>query len=208
VFSYFYTDSVSFKGMIIKDVRSEGVIQCGHFMDKDGSSDADDRTSAFYGAKNLRFFEICCLSVWTKRLSQCGQGRGASFRDFVRTSFTDGPKTNHFKLIETKFKLCLEPRRCRQSHAFLSSELQASVPIKHQINGFRKIFHLFWNEVEMRHLDLRKRIYFCQDCYQPIVVLSQPSLILAWNRYRNLWLLENFHRWGYNKSFFVNNNEC
>jgi len=29
------------KGLSIKDVRSQGFIQCGHFADKGGSSDAD-----------------------------------------------------------------------------------------------------------------------------------------------------------------------
>jgi len=46
------------KGLSIKDVRtlqSGGFVQCGHFEDKRGSSDADVKITVF-GAKNFGFF--------------------------------------------------------------------------------------------------------------------------------------------------------
>jgi len=57
------------------------------------------RTSALFGAKKLRIF----LNLWCVRTDMggrgvkpvrtfCRQGRGGSiFRDFMRTSFMDGP---------------------------------------------------------------------------------------------------------------------
>jgi len=56
-------------------------------------------TSAFFGGKNFRFFEIYGVSARTRRegvepmRAFFGQGGGVGviFRDFVRTSFMDGP---------------------------------------------------------------------------------------------------------------------
>jgi len=42
------------------------------------------RTFALFGAKNFGFFEIYGVSARTR-------GKGSIFRDFVRTSFMDGP---------------------------------------------------------------------------------------------------------------------
>jgi len=56
------------------------------------------RTSALFGGKNIGFFEICDVPARTRGRGVepvrtfCGQGgRGSIFRDFVRTSFMDGP---------------------------------------------------------------------------------------------------------------------
>jgi len=56
------------------------------------------RTSALFGAKNFGFFEIFGVSARTRRegveLVQtfCGHGGGGSiFRDFLQSSFMDGP---------------------------------------------------------------------------------------------------------------------
>jgi len=58
------------------------------------------RTSTLFGAKNIRFFEIYGVSARTRGrgFSQyrhfADKGEGESiFRDFVRTSFMDGPLT-------------------------------------------------------------------------------------------------------------------
>jgi len=56
------------------------------------------RTSVLFGAKNFGLFEIYGVSARTRRervesvRTFCGQGGGSIFRDFVRTSFMDGPK--------------------------------------------------------------------------------------------------------------------
>jgi len=42
------------------------------------------QTFALLGAKTFGYFKICCVSARTG-------GRGSIFRDFVRTSFMDGP---------------------------------------------------------------------------------------------------------------------
>jgi len=50
------------------------------------------RTSALFGGKNFEFVEIYSVSTRTRGGGKlCGQGRGSIFRDFVRTSFMDGP---------------------------------------------------------------------------------------------------------------------
>jgi len=57
--------------------------------------------SALFGAKNFEFFELDGVSARTRGLNQCGQGgRGSIFRDFVRTSFMNGPL--HVGILETK----------------------------------------------------------------------------------------------------------
>jgi len=54
-------------------------------------------TSALFVTKTFGFFEIYGMSARTrgKGLSQCGhvadKGKGSIFRDFVRTSFMNGP---------------------------------------------------------------------------------------------------------------------
>jgi len=55
------------------------------------------RISALFGAKNPVFseFMVCPHRQKGRGLSQCGhfsdKGEGSLFRDFVRTSFMDGP---------------------------------------------------------------------------------------------------------------------
>jgi len=52
------------------------------------------QTSVLFGAKNFGFFEIYGVSPRTRGrrgLSQSDKGEGSFFRDFVRTSFMDGP---------------------------------------------------------------------------------------------------------------------
>jgi len=54
------------------------------------------RTSSLFGAKNFGFFETYGVSAWTRGVEPVRtfflQGeRGSIFRDFVRTSFMDGP---------------------------------------------------------------------------------------------------------------------
>jgi len=55
------------------------------------------RTSELFGAKNIGFFKIYSVSARTRRVAPavrtfCEQGgRESIFRDFVRTSFMDGP---------------------------------------------------------------------------------------------------------------------
>jgi len=53
-------------------------VHCGHFADK-GRKVLRMRTSALFGAKNFRYFEIYAVSVRTRggggRLSQCGHWR-------------------------------------------------------------------------------------------------------------------------------------
>jgi len=59
--------------MSIKDIRSQGVVQCGHFTDKLG---LQMRTSALFDAKNFGFFEIYGVSVRTKGVrTYCRQCR-------------------------------------------------------------------------------------------------------------------------------------
>jgi len=54
-------------------------------------------TSALFAVKNIGFFKIHGVSARTRGewLNQCGHfvdnGRGSIFRDFVQTSFMDGP---------------------------------------------------------------------------------------------------------------------
>jgi len=82
----------------IKDVRSQGrrrFAKCGHFSDREGGLHM--RTSALFGAKFFEFFEIYVVSARTRGVEPvqtfCGErGRRSIFRDFVRTSFKDGPK--------------------------------------------------------------------------------------------------------------------
>jgi len=56
------------------------------------------RTSALFATKNFKFFKIYGVSAQTmgRGLRQCvhfaDKGEGSIFRDFVRTSFMDGPK--------------------------------------------------------------------------------------------------------------------
>jgi len=69
------------KGLSIKDVHSQGVVQCGHFADK---WVLQMWTSALFGAKNFG----CLENLWCVRTDK-GR-RGQFFRDFVRKSFTDG----------------------------------------------------------------------------------------------------------------------
>jgi len=63
--------------------REEGVLQM--------------RTSAPFGVKKLGFFEIYGMSSWTRGRGLASadilrtRERGSIFRDFVRTSFMDGP---------------------------------------------------------------------------------------------------------------------
>jgi len=55
------------------------------------------QTSTLFDAKNFGFFEIYDMSARTgeRRVIQCGhftdKREGVIFRDFVRTSFMDGP---------------------------------------------------------------------------------------------------------------------
>jgi len=59
---------------------------------KGGSSDADVRT--FWYKKRRVFRNLWCVRTDKEGegLSQCGQGgKGLIFRDFVRTSFMNGP---------------------------------------------------------------------------------------------------------------------
>jgi len=54
-----------------------------HFADnREGGGGLQMRTSALFGAKYFRFFEIYGVSARTT---------GSIFRDFVWTSFMDGP---------------------------------------------------------------------------------------------------------------------
>jgi len=71
----------------------EGFVQCGHGGRGD-SSDADVRT---FCRKKLRIFR----NLWCVRTDR---GEGSIFRDFVRTSFTDGPFQN---CPSTLFDLCI-----------------------------------------------------------------------------------------------------
>jgi len=89
------------RGFSIKDVLSQGDVQCGDYVVKGGmrtSSVADVRTILY---KKLRIFQ----NLWCVRtdkgggglsqcgqggLSQCSQGEGSIFHDFVRTSLMDG----------------------------------------------------------------------------------------------------------------------
>jgi len=66
------------------------------------SSDAHVRT---FGAQNIGYFEIYGVSARTRgegRLNQCGhfsdKGEGSNCRNFVRTSFMDGPLPLNFKI--------------------------------------------------------------------------------------------------------------
>jgi len=60
------------KGLSIKDVRSQGGVQCDHFSDKVGSSSAD--VCIFWCKKNFRFLENYSVSTRTGGLTsdQCG----------------------------------------------------------------------------------------------------------------------------------------
>jgi len=84
------------KGLSIKDVCSQGgrFVQCRHFADKRDSSDTNVR---IFWYKKYGFFEIYGVPARTKGVESVrtffvGKGEGDSiFRDFVRTSFMDGP---------------------------------------------------------------------------------------------------------------------
>jgi len=81
------------------DVRSQGergFVQCGHFSDEGGSSDADVRT--FLAQKNLGVFEIYVVSTRTgvgtvePVRTFCGQGRrGVIFSRFCADVFFGRP---------------------------------------------------------------------------------------------------------------------
>jgi len=54
------------------------------------------RTSAFVGAKNFGFSKFIVCQLGQEGLGQCEpfadkRREGVNFRDFVQTSFTDGP---------------------------------------------------------------------------------------------------------------------
>jgi len=47
---------------------------------------------ALVGAKNIGFFEIYGVSAWTRRVEPVRtRGEEVNFRDFLQTSFMDGP---------------------------------------------------------------------------------------------------------------------
>jgi len=52
----------------IKDVRSQGVVQCGHFAEKEGYG-SSDATHALFDAKDFGYFEIYGVFAQT-----CGRG--------------------------------------------------------------------------------------------------------------------------------------
>jgi len=70
------------------------------------------RTSALFGAKNSRFFEIYGVSARTRRSRASAdilrtRERG-NFCDLVRTSFMDGPAPNqerNLMLVKTDFQV-------------------------------------------------------------------------------------------------------
>jgi len=49
----------------MKDVRIQEVVRCGHFSDKEDSSDADVRT---FWCKNFEIFEIYVVSARTREV--------------------------------------------------------------------------------------------------------------------------------------------
>jgi len=61
--------------------RERGFVQCGQ-----GGGVSLEWTSAVFGAKNFEFFDIYSVSRTDK-----GGKEESIFRDFVRTSFMDGP---------------------------------------------------------------------------------------------------------------------
>jgi len=78
----------------IKDVSSQlGGSLCSadilRTRGKGSSLDADVRT---FWCKNLEYFEIYGVSARTRGVSAEKEEGGSIFRDFVRTSFMDGPK--------------------------------------------------------------------------------------------------------------------
>jgi len=75
------------KGLSIKDVKREEVVPCG------GELVLQMRASALFGAKNLRFLKFmgCPDGRQTRR-------KGSILRNFVRTSFMDGPSTLYNKI--------------------------------------------------------------------------------------------------------------
>jgi len=81
------------KGLSIKDIRSRGdFVQCGHFADKEGGGFFRCRRPHFLVQKTSNFVKFMVCSQGQGGLSQCGHGGIRSiFRDFVQTSFMDGP---------------------------------------------------------------------------------------------------------------------
>jgi len=77
----------------------EGYVQCRHLADKGGGGVLQIRTSALFDVKNFRFFKIYGVPARTRgrevetvrTFFELGVERGSIFRDFVRTSFMDGP---------------------------------------------------------------------------------------------------------------------
>jgi len=67
----------------IKDVpvREEGVVQCGHFADKEGGA-LQVRTSSVFDAKNV------CTNKGIESVRT--REEESIFRDFVQTSLVDG----------------------------------------------------------------------------------------------------------------------
>jgi len=92
----------------IKDFHSqgEGVCPVRTFLDKGGKGLFQMWSSALFGEKtsdSLKF--MACLHRHGERgFNQCGQeGKRSIFRDFVRTSFMDGPLWNFDRMaFETK----------------------------------------------------------------------------------------------------------
>jgi len=85
----------NYKGPSIKDVRSQGVkgfVQCGHFADSGGSSDADVRT---FWCKKFGIFR----NLWCVRTDKgvepvrtfCRQGGGVNFLRFCADVFYGRP---------------------------------------------------------------------------------------------------------------------
>jgi len=56
----------------IKDVRSQGFVQCGHFADKGGGKVLQMRTSARFGTKTSDFSKFMVCPHGQGGLSQCG----------------------------------------------------------------------------------------------------------------------------------------
>jgi len=78
------------KELSIKDVRSHGGLSnADSFQTRGGGySDADVRT---FWWKNSGFFEIYGMSVRTRGVGQCGQGRGMNFSRFCADVFYRRP---------------------------------------------------------------------------------------------------------------------
>jgi len=78
----------------MKDVRSQGIVQCGYFAAREEGV-LPMRTSIFLVQKLSGFSKFMMCPHGQGGFSQCGhfsdKGEGSIFRDFVWTSFMNGP---------------------------------------------------------------------------------------------------------------------